>query len=135
MSTSNKGSGPSTVPATREYPHLLNTGQHRWWGESKSLQEAMGISLPSLSDYDMDIDDRGTNAEVARQSRIMRLWSEWHATADRHAALDLELKAELRKSGYSDDSGYFSNSASVASSLGSKRRRVMDLANNAQSLS
>lgn len=74
----------------------------------------------------MDMDDSGANAEVAQQSKIMRLRSEMHATADRFAALGLELKTELRKSGFSDDSGYFSSAASVASTLGSKRRRVMD---------
>lgn len=90
------------------------------------LQEAMGTFSPSLSDYDMDIDDSGADVEVAQQSKISRLRSEMHATADRLAALDLELKTELRKSGFSDDSGYFSSAASVTSSLGSKRRRVMD---------
>jgi hypothetical protein len=112
------------VSTTREHPLSQNPGQYQWWGEFIPPSEALSTFSPNLSDYDMDMDDSGANAEVAQQSKIMRLRSEMHAIADRFAALDLELKTELRKSGYSDDSAYFSSAASVASTVGSKRRRV-----------
>jgi hypothetical protein len=88
----------------------------------------------------MNANDSGANAEAAYQTRIMELRSEISAIraqmqlrqeehnklVDKLAALGLELKSELHKSGLSSDSGYLS-SASFVGSIGSlKRRRVSD---------